>query len=152
MRTRCSESTNSRPSRRVTRTTAIVSRESSESKDPFLRVHDAFALLLLGCASAAPHPKTAPLNEPEIHISQLSSVSEAARQIAGGISVQYRVDIGNRANVPITIKRIEVISLGAGAYTLRPTSYPFNARLNAGETTAPEILSGMPPAARLKVV
>ena len=100
------------------------------------RRYFAFALLLLGCASAAPHPKTAPLNEPEIHISQLSSVSEAARHMAGGISVQYRVDIGNRANVPITVKRIEVISLGAGAYTLRPTSYPFNVRLNAGETTA----------------
>ena len=94
------------------------------------------ALLLIGCASAAPRNPTAPSIEPEIHISQLSSISEAARHISGGISVQFRVDIGNHANVPITIKRIEVISLGAGAYTLRPTSYPFDARLNAGETTA----------------
>ena len=100
------------------------------------RRYFAFAILLLGCASAAPQSKTAPLNEPEIHISQISNVSEAARHMAGGISVQYRIDIGNRANVPITVKRIEVISLGAGAYTLRPTSYPFDTHLNAGEATA----------------
>ena len=93
-------------------------------------------IVLLGCASAAPKTPAAPSVEPEIHLSQLSNVSDVARHISGSISVQFRVDIGNRANVPITIKRIEVISLGVGAYTLRATSYPFDARLNAGEATA----------------
>lgn len=95
-----------------------------------------FALLLIGCASAAPQQTTAPLNEPEIHISQLSNISEAARHISGGMSVQYRVDVTNRANAPITIKRIDLTSLGAGAYTVRPTSYPFDKQLAAGEATA----------------
>jgi hypothetical protein len=95
------------------------------------------AILFICCASAAPHPQTAPLNEPEIHISQLSSVSEAARHITGGISVQYRVEVANRANQPITIKRIDIVSIGAaGAYTLRPTSFPFAASLKPGEGTA----------------
>jgi hypothetical protein len=117
----------------------ILSRVDGEGSPSRLRRGSLAALgmtLALGCASAAPQSKTAPLNEPEIHISQLSSVSEAARHMAGGLSVQYRIEIGNRANVPITVKRIEVISLGAGAYTLRPTSYPFDAHLNAGEATA----------------
>ncbi|HMC21587.1 MAG TPA: hypothetical protein VKL19_07055 [Thermoanaerobaculia bacterium] len=96
----------------------------------------AFTLLLIGCASAAPDSNKAPSSEPEILITQLSNVAEAARHISGGISVQYRVDITNRAKEPITIKRIDVISLGAGAYTLRPTSTPFNARLNPGESQA----------------
>ena len=94
------------------------------------------ALFLIGCASAAPESNKAPSSEPEILITQLSNVAEAARHISGGISVQYRVDITNRAKEPITIKRIDVISLGAGAYTLRPTSTPFNARLNPGESQA----------------
>lgn len=93
-------------------------------------------LLLIGCASAAPDSKKAPLTEPEIRISQLSNVSEAARNITGSIAVEYRVDIANRAPEVITIKRIDAISLGEGAYTLRPTSVPVSARLNSGEVTA----------------
>jgi hypothetical protein len=93
------------------------------------------ALLLLGCASAATQ-NAPPANEPEIHISQLSNVSDAARHISGGISVQYRVDVTNRAKEPITLRRVDLVSLGAGAYTLRPTSYPFDKMLVAGETTA----------------
>ena len=92
--------------------------------------------LFIGCASAAPQQKSAPLNEPEIHVSQLSNISDAARHITGGISVQYRVDVANRAKEAITIKRIDIVSLGSGAYTLRPTSNPFDARLNPGEATA----------------
>jgi hypothetical protein len=94
------------------------------------------AVLLIGCASAAPHGQTAPLTEPEIHISQLSNVSDVARHIVGNISVQYRVEVANRANQPITLKRIDLVSLGAGAYTLRPTSYPFEAQLKPGQATA----------------
>ncbi len=89
-------------------------------------------LFLIGCASAS-------LSEPQIHIHQLSNVSEAARHITGGISVQYRVEITNRANQPITIKRIDLVSLGTGAYTLRPSSNPFDARLNPGDATALEL-------------
>jgi hypothetical protein len=92
------------------------------------------SLFLIGCASAPDSNK--PSSEPAILITQLSNVAEVARQISGGISVQYRVEVTNRAKEPITIKRIDVISLGAGAYTLRPASTPFNAQLNPGESQA----------------
>ena len=100
-------------------------------------------LVLLGCASAAPQQKTAPLDEPEIQIAQLSSVAEAARHITGAIPVQFQVHVGNRATVPITIKPIDVISIGAGAYALRPTSTPFNQTLQPGH--AVRFSSGRPP-------
>jgi hypothetical protein len=54
--------------------------------------------------------------------------------MTGGLSVHYRVDVENRAKTPITIKRIDVVSLGSGAYNLRSTSAPFNERLNPGES------------------
>jgi len=50
--------------------------------------------------------------------------------------VQYRVDVENRAPSAITIKRIDVVSVGAGAYSLRSTSVPFNEPLGPGETKA----------------
>ena len=90
-------------------------------------------LLLLGCSSAAPQQKTA---EPDIHISQISNLAEAAAHTTGSISVHYQVDVANHTTVPITIKRIDVISLGEGAYTLRPSSYPFDAALRPGDTTS----------------
>jgi hypothetical protein len=91
----------------------------------------------LGCASAAPQQQsTAPLSEPEIHIAQLSNIAEAAQHMSGPLSVQYQVHIGNRANFPITIKRIDVSSIGSGAYTLRPTSNPFNQSLQPGHAVA----------------
>lgn len=94
-------------------------------------------LLLAGCASAAAQQKTtAPLNEPEIQIHQLSNVAEIARDITGPISVQYQVHVGNRTRVPITIKRIDVSSIGEGAYTLRQNSTPFNQPLEPGHAVA----------------
>ena len=99
--------------------------------------------LALGCAAAAPQNKTAPANEPEIHISQLSKVSEEVRHVTGGLSVQYRVEVTNRANQPITVKRIDVVSIGEGAYALRPTSYPFDVQLKPGEGTALEFWSSV---------
>jgi hypothetical protein len=54
--------------------------------------------------------------------------------MTGGLSVHYRVDVENRAKTPITIKRIDVVSLGAGAYNLRSTSVPFSEQLNPGES------------------
>jgi hypothetical protein len=89
---------------------------------------------LIGCASAAPDAKQAPLDEPQIQITQISNIAEAARHVTGAISVQYRVDVENRAKVPITIRRIDVVSLGSGAYNLRSTSVPFSEQLNPGET------------------
>jgi hypothetical protein len=89
---------------------------------------------LIGCASAAPDAKQAPLDEPQIQITQISNIGEAARHMTGGLPVQYRVDVENRAKTPITIKRIDVVSIGAGAYNLRSTSAPFNERLNPGES------------------
>jgi hypothetical protein len=89
---------------------------------------------LIGCASAAPDSNKARLDEPQVRITQLSDIPEAARHVTGNISVQYRVDVENRARSPITLKRIDVVSIGAGAYNLRPTSVPFDEQLNPGET------------------
>jgi len=101
---------------------------------PFCLLLSAFCLTCAG----APQQKTPPLAEPEVRISQLSNLAEAATHISGSISVQYRVEFRNSANVPITIKRIDVITIGEGAYTLRPTSTPVDKQLNPGEAAAVE--------------
>ena len=102
---------------------------------PFL---SSFCLLPFAFCLSSPQQKTAPLTEPEIRVTQLSNLAEAAAHMSGNITVQYRVEVLNRANVPVTVKRIDVITLGEGAYTLRPTSTPFDKSLSPGEDTALE--------------
>lgn len=83
-------------------------------------------LLLASCASTRSDSglgaAKVDLVKPEIAISQLSSVPPAAEHTGGGLPIQYRLRVGNRSSEEITLKRIGLQSIGAGAYTVAPTS------------------------------
>jgi hypothetical protein len=87
------------------------------------------ALLVTSCGSARSDSglgnAKVPIAEPEIMITQLSTVSEAARHVTGGIPVKYQMRVQNKASHPVTLKRVEVQSVGSGAYDLAPSSIPF---------------------------
>ncbi len=117
------------------RTKDLKMRTSVRSRS-FATLRMTVFLLLVGCSSAAPGVKKAPLNEPVIRITQLSNVSAAARHVTGGISVQYRVDVENTAPEAVRLKRIDVQSIGFGAYTLPPLSFPFDVNISPRETRA----------------
>ena|SRR5438132_926569 len=95
-----------------------------------------FLLLALGCSSSGPRIAR---EEPEITVRQISNVADAARQISGNITVQYSVTIHNTTSTLLTLKRADLQSIGAGAYTLPPTSKPFNVVLSPGETQTVEL-------------
>lgn len=69
------------------------------------------------------------LTSPEIQIEQLSSVGAAARHITGGLPIHYRIRVANRAGVPIKLTRATVQTIGEGAYSVSPTSSPFDASI-----------------------
>jgi hypothetical protein len=81
------------------------------------------AVLLIAACSSSQQSST---EEPEITIVQLSSVSPAASQVTGGVSVEFGMKVKNTLDQPITLKRVEVKSQGYGAYDLPTTSIPFN--------------------------
>jgi hypothetical protein len=96
----------------------------------------ALSLLLLtaaGCASSRSDSglgnATAKLADPEILVKQISTVPSAARHVEGGLPVRYVVRISNRSGEPITLKRIDAVSLGEGAYRLPSVSRPFNKQI-----------------------
>lgn len=62
---------------------------------------------------------------PEVVLTQLSAVPSAARHVEGGLPIQYRLRVSNRAGDPITLKQVTLQTMGAGAYTINPTSRPF---------------------------
>ncbi len=93
-----------------------------------LRMHRRFAVLALflaACSVQQLHRKS-PVAEPEIVIEQLSSVPPAARNVSGGLSLHYRVRIRNAANEAVTLKRVDLVSIGYGSYDVGPVSHPFD--------------------------
>jgi hypothetical protein len=89
--------------------------------------------LLSACASSQSdsglgHAKVN-VAEPEVIIKQVSYMPPVARDMTGGIPVKYRVRVANRSGESITLTRIDVQSLGYGAYTLNPQSHSFKAKI-----------------------
>ncbi|HEY8848203.1 MAG TPA: hypothetical protein VIO12_02855 [Thermoanaerobaculia bacterium] len=100
----------------------------------------ALTLLVLACASSSPSKPAAP--EPELLIQQISNIPEAARYVTGRISVQYAVAVKNVTPAALQLKRIDVQSIGYGAYTLAPTSLPFDVAIAPGETRVVQFWGG----------
>jgi len=86
-------------------------------------------LLVGGCASMKSDSglgrATVNLTRPDVVLSQISNVPAAARHVEGGLPIQYRLRIGNRAAEAITLKRVTVQSVGSGAYDVPATSRSF---------------------------
>jgi hypothetical protein len=80
-------------------------------------------LFLTACASRG---AKVPVALPEVTIVQTGGVANAARNITGPIPVRYAVRVENRAKEPITLKNIQLLSLGDGAYKIGTVSRPFN--------------------------
>jgi hypothetical protein len=57
----------------------------------------------------------------------------AARHTDGGISNQYAMRVENRADEPITLRRVTVQSISDGAYYVSPTSRPFEVAIEPAQ-------------------
>ena len=80
------------------------------------------AVAALACSSGS---QRANIIRPEIDIRQLVGPSDLAYP-RGIMEIQYEVRVANRSSEPITLRRIDVQSVGTGAYYLRREFFPFN--------------------------
>lgn len=101
----------------------------------------AAAIAAVACSSSGPAtPKQkAQIPPPDLQIRQLVGPPELNYE-EGAIEVKYRFEIGNRAEVPITLSRLEIVTVNpeGGAYTLdsRHRAYYFHRTINAHEHAA----------------
>ncbi|HEX9605982.1 MAG TPA: hypothetical protein VF962_02015 [Gemmatimonadaceae bacterium] len=84
------------------------------------------SLVFIAAVACATDKNTEKIADPDFALVQLSQMPEVARNVTGGFPVQYRLHVGNRAAVPITLRRVNVQSVGLGAYDVPSTSRPFN--------------------------
>ncbi len=104
-----------------------------------MRRRFAAILLLLAACAAQQLGRKSPVAQPEIVIEQLSSVAPAARNVAGPISVHYRIRVRNVANEPVTLKRVDLVTVGNGSYNLGPLSRPFDVKIKPGSESSVEL-------------
>ena len=85
------------------------------------------ALLLAACSST----KDVQILKPEINLLQLNAPVDVG-YATGPTQIQFEARIANRSQEPITLKRIEIQSVGSGSYILRKEFFTYN------ESIAPE--------------
>lgn len=94
------------------------------------------AVLLLAACSMN-HSAGNKIPDPEVRLDQTSTMPGAAEYVTGGIPVSFQMSVTNRASIPITLKRVEVSSVGeAGGYQVRQTTVPFTVAVAPGATEA----------------
>jgi len=90
-------------------------------------------LILAACASSTNNAKV-DIPQPEIVVEQLSSTPAVAEHVTGGVPVNFGIAVTNRADIPVTLKRINISSLGSGGYNVPNNSRPFDKVIQPGAT------------------
>ena len=89
-------------------------------------------LPLVLLAAACAHQQNAKILEPEISIVQLNAPVDVG-YATGPTQVQFGARVANRSAEPITLRRIEIQSVGTGSYQLRSEAFPFNEKIEPGK-------------------
>jgi hypothetical protein len=97
----------------------------------------AVALLLL--SACAINNSRVDLIPPEFRLMQITNVGEVARHMTGGLSVGFHAEILNRSSETLTLRRIQLESMGEGAYYLPSTTRPFDLPVPPDQVAAVEM-------------
>jgi hypothetical protein len=89
------------------------------------------SLALAGCASSA--GSSGP--NLDIHLEQASDVPDMF-YFRGPINLQYRLIISNPTGTPVTLRRLDLRTLGPGAYSIRTGSTPITQTIAPNGTTS----------------
>jgi hypothetical protein len=91
------------------------------------------AIAALGGCSTIDNAKV-DLIPPEIGLRQLGGPGLAGSQVTGPLSVNLRLTVRNPSQEPITLKRVDFVTIGQGAYTVAGASRPFDKVISPDQT------------------
>lgn len=87
---------------------------------------------LTGCSSV--DNAKVELIPPELSLRQLGGPGLAGSQVTGGISINLRLTVRNPSQETITLKRVDFVTVGQGAYTVPGASRPFGTAIGPDKT------------------
>jgi hypothetical protein len=88
------------------------------------------ALLVVACASS----KQPSGPEVAVRMAQ-TNASNDVFYFAGPVSIQYQLAITNPTNQPLTLERLDLQTIGPGAYSLRTAATPMNLKIPPNGTS-----------------
>jgi hypothetical protein len=88
-------------------------------------------VFLAACASSQQSANAPPV---EVHLAQVATPSDVF-YFGGPINIQYQLSINNPTNQPLTLKRLDLQTVGPGAYSLRTSATPMNLKVPPNATT-----------------
>lgn len=94
-------------------------------------------LLLAACATAPAPDRNLP--RPEARITQTNRIMDIATRQSGAVGVEYRVDVANTTKQPIIVRRVDLQSVGSGAYSLPLLTRPFAVTIAPGQSSFVEM-------------
>ena len=89
-------------------------------------------LVLGGCASSASNSSGPNV---DIRLEQASGVPDMF-YFRGPINLQYRLTVANPTSTPLTLRRLDLRSMGPGAYSIRTGSTPIRQTIAPNATTS----------------
>jgi len=90
------------------------------------------ALFLLVSCSSSQQSSSGP--NVAIHLVPLNTSSDVY-YFSGPINIQYQLTVANPTNQPIKLSRVELQTIGSGAYVIRNTSSPMNVTIPPNSTS-----------------
>jgi hypothetical protein len=94
-------------------------------------------VMAAGCSSSTQNAK---IIEPEVELLQIVGPAEL-NYPTGNVDVQFEFRIFNKSSEPITLKHLDLASVGGGAYSLRRELRPFNVVVGPNEGKAVTVWS-----------
>ena len=102
----------------------------------------AAAIALAACSSSAPATPSqkAQIPPPDFEIHQVVGPAQL-NYPEGNFDMKFRLDVGNRADVPITLSRVELVTVNppGGAYSLYRRPYYFRHVIDAHQIAAIDV-------------
>ena len=84
------------------------------------------ALLVIGCGSSKLSSNSGP--NVTVHLEQLNAAPDIF-YFAGPVNIQYQLSITNPTSEPLTLTRLDLQTIGPGAYSLRTEATPMNLKV-----------------------
>ena len=91
------------------------------------------ALLTSGCASTSSGP-TAQLARPKVTIIARTNLADTAPSLSAGVPMHYEIRITNQADIPITLKRIDLDAMAGGGFQVQSRTRVFDVTIAPAET------------------
>ena len=89
--------------------------------------------LAAACSTGGGGP-VANIPKPKVQVIQRTNIAESIPTVPTGIAVHYEVRITNQAQVPITLKRIDLDAMEGGGFDLEAKTRIYNVTIAPGDT------------------